>query len=43
MAIIILLCGNSIMKLFLDSEVNNEIIAFGKDYLMVVAFGYVLM
>jgi len=31
------------MKLFLDSEVNNEIIAFGKDYLMVVAFGYVLM
>lgn len=43
MAIIILLCGDSIMKLFLDSEVNNEIIAFGKDYLMVVAFGYVLM
>ncbi len=43
MGIIILLWWDMIMKLFLDSEVNSEIIEFGKGYLMVVAFGYVLM
>lgn len=43
MAIVILLWWDVIMQLFLDNEANSEIIEFWKEYLMVVAFGYVLM
>lgn len=43
MATIILLWWEEIMRLFLDSEINNEITTFGKEYLMVVAFWYIIM
>jgi len=43
MAIIIFFFGSSFIKLFLDTWVNPEIIEFGKNYLMVVSFGYILM
>ena len=43
MAIIIFFFGSSFIKIFLDTWVNPEIIEFGKNYLMVVSFGYILM
>lgn len=43
MAVIIFFVWSSFIKLFLDILVNPEIIEFGKNYLMVVSFGYILM
>ena len=43
MAIIIFFIWGEIMKIFLDTNANNEIIEFWRNYLMVVAFGYIIM
>lgn len=43
MAVIIFFFWSSFIKLFLDTWVNPEIIEFGKSYLMVVSFWYILM